>query len=283
MKNILVPTDFSNNSLKAALYAAEIAKKNGATVSFLNSVPLGSEKLEEPLPLYDKYKNLVLEEVKEELEKFRDSVTTVYPNLKTTIEIKDGAVVNDIVEFSDSSKTDLIVMGTKGASGIKEVLVGTVAADTISRSHVPVLVVPGDYEIKEPGAILFATHHFEETKALLSIIMVLARLFSATIHVVVFIDLGTVYSGQFTENNERLTNYINFLSGNYPDVKFKGEVIDGKDFENAIGLYHLHHQTDMAAMITYPKGFWEKIFHKSCTRRMAFHSTTPVLAIHYHE
>ncbi len=64
MKNILVPTDFSNNSLKAALYAAEIAKRNGATVSFLHSVPLSSEKLEEPLPLYDKYKNHVLEEVK---------------------------------------------------------------------------------------------------------------------------------------------------------------------------------------------------------------------------
>ncbi len=280
MKNILVPTDFSDNALKAALYAAEIAKRNGATVSFLHSVPVGTEKLEEPLPLYDKYKNLVLEETKGELEKFRNSVTSIYSTIKTNVIIKDGAVVNDIVEYSDSNKSSLIIMGTKGASGIKEALIGTVATDTISRSRVPVLVVPGDYEMKEPDGILFATHHFEEKKTLLSIIIELARLFGATIHVVVFINLDTVYSGEFTEYNERLTQYLGFLTKTYPDVKFRGEVIDGKDFENAIELYHLHHETDMAAMITYPKGFWEKVFHKSVTRKMAFHSTTPVLAIH---
>lgn len=283
MKNILVPTDFSENSLKAAIYAAEIAKRTGATVTFLHSVPLGGEKLDEPLPLYDKYKNLVLEEVQNELEKFRAGVAAVYPSLKTSTVIKDGAVVDSIVEFSESNKIELVVMGTKGASGIKEVLIGTVATAAISHSNVPVLVVPGDYEIEQPDGILFATHHFETNKKLLSIIIELARIFSAMVHVVVFIDLGTAYSGQLIENNERLTEYLGFLTKNYPDVKFRGEVIDGKDFENAIELYHLHHQTDMAAMITYPKGFWEKVFHKSVTRRMAFHSTTPVLAIHFHD
>lgn len=283
MKNILVPTDFSDNALKAALYAAEIAKKNGATIFFLHSAPLGGEELDEPLPLHDKYKKLVLEEIQGEMEKFSKSVTAVYPSIKTSTTIIDGAVVNSIIEFTQVNKIELIVMGTKGASGIKEVLVGTVATDTISRAQVPVLVVPGDYEIEEPDGILFATHHFEKNKKLLSVIIELARMFSAMVHVVVFIDLGSAYSGELTEDNKRLTEYLDFLAKNYPDIKFRGEVIDGKDFENAIELYHLQHKTDMAAMIMYPKGFWEKVFHKSVTRRMAFHSTIPVLAIHFHE
>ena len=210
MKNILVPTDFSDNALKAALYAAEIAKRNGATVFFLHSVPLGGDELDEPLPLHDKYKNLVLEEIRDELEKFRASVTAVYPSIKTTTAIKDGAVVESIVEFTKTNKVDIIVMGTKGASGIKEVLIGTVATGTISHSQVPVLVVPGDYEIEEPDGILFATHHFERDKKLLAIIIELARIFSAMVHVVVFIDLGSAYSGELTEDNKRLSRIPGF-------------------------------------------------------------------------
>jgi nucleotide-binding universal stress UspA family protein len=99
----------------------------------------------------------------------------------------------------------------------------------------------------------------------------------------VFIDIDTADPVQYLENKHRLERYLVFLTSAYPGISFKGAVIDGKDFENAIELYHVQHETDMAALITYPKGFWEKIFHKSVTRKMAFHSTIPVLAIPFHE
>jgi nucleotide-binding universal stress UspA family protein len=283
MKKILVPTDFSENALKAALYAAEIAQRNGATIFFLNTVPLGAEKLDEPLPLRDKYAAIVLDELSDELEQFRSSVTSVYTTIKTEVRVMNGAIIESIVDFSTDNEIDFIVMGTKGASGIKEVLIGTVAAGTISKSGIPVLIVPREYEVEEPGAILFATHHFEEDTNLLDAITSIAKLFSATMHVVVFIDTDSTEPAEYLKNKHQLDHYLSFLTTTYPDLSFIGEIIDGKDFENEIELYHLKHETDILAIITHPKGFWDKIFHKSVTRKIAFHSTTPVLTVPYRE
>ena len=56
-------------------------------------------------------------------------------------------------------------MGTTGASGVKEIFIGSVAAGTVGRAKVPVLVVPQDYLMETPDGILIATSHFEKKLA----------------------------------------------------------------------------------------------------------------------
>ncbi|MGZ5191576.1 MAG: universal stress protein, partial [Flavisolibacter sp.] len=70
MKRILVPTDFSDNALKAALYAAEIARKNGAIIYFVHVLEPLDLKIHQPFPLHDKFVQLVSEERMSELRKF---------------------------------------------------------------------------------------------------------------------------------------------------------------------------------------------------------------------
>jgi nucleotide-binding universal stress UspA family protein len=279
MKKILVPTDFSDNALKASLYAAEIARRSGAAICFLHALEMGFEKIYAPFSLHGKYDSLVKEDRKTELDTFCKQIMKNYPTVKFTSVLEHGVAVNSILDYCAHKKTDLVVMGTKGAGVVKERLVGTVAAGVVGKSAVPVLVVPEDYELEQPDGILFLTNRFEKNTKLLRMIMELAQLFSAKIKVGLFMDVDEAEAVDYLAGNRHINEYLKFLKAKYPDISFTGELIEGKDFESAIELYHAVHETDMAALITYPKGFWEKVLLKSVTKKMVFHSNTPVLAI----
>jgi nucleotide-binding universal stress UspA family protein len=170
-------------------------------------------------------------------------------------------------------------MGTKGATGLKEVFFGTVTAATIGRSKIPVLAVPFEYLLEEQDAIVFATSRFEENKRLLKRVVELARLFRAVIHTVVFVNADTNISDQYLHNEKQMNQYLAFLKENYPDVSFTGKILLGKKFEQTIEAFENKNEVDMIAMITYPKSFWERMLRKSYTMKMAFHSKIPVLAV----
>jgi nucleotide-binding universal stress UspA family protein len=170
-------------------------------------------------------------------------------------------------------------MGTKGATGLKEIFMGSVTAGTISRTKTAVLAVPDEYIFEIPDAILFVTNHFEENTNLLSKIVDVANLFSAAIHVAVFVNTDTANITDYIYNGRHLNHYLDFLNKTFPGVTFKGEVLDGKEFEETIEKYDIKNEVDVIAMITYPKSFWERLMKKSVTKKIAFHSKIPVLAV----
>ncbi len=279
MKKILVPTDFSPNAGKAAVYAAEIAKCNEATVYFLHAMETGVGSMLFPVAPDENIYTHEKEKDKEQLEIFRQSVTNVYPGIKTEIILHEGMPLEAIHHVCEENNIGLIVMGTKGAGYLRQKLVGTVAADVVASAKVPVLVVPDNYTMEEPDKLLFATNHFEKDPELLQPVIEFATIFSAAVHPVVFFDTDKATAVDYLDGQRKMENYLQYLSKTYPSVSFKGELIEGKEFEHAIELYHTVNDTDLAAMITYPRGFWEKIFNKSTTRKMIFHSNVPVLAI----
>jgi nucleotide-binding universal stress UspA family protein len=281
MQTILIPTDFSANALKAAMYAAEIAKKNNAEIHLLHAIGMGDENIFQPYTLLEKYNIELAEERKKNLEDVQQILISHYQEIKVQTHLAAGAPVESILDFCRQYPIDLILMGTQGAGSMRERLIGTVAASVVSRSGIPVLAVPDEYEPEEPDGILFLTSLFEEDEKLLAPIITLAGLFKAVVNVGYFIDVDKADAIDFMDGSRKMDHYLEFLSKKYPDVAFKGEIIEGKDFEAAIELYHEVHETDIAAMIMYPKGFWEKILQKSATKKMVFHSKTPVLAIPY--
>ena len=80
-------------------------------------------------------------------------------------------------------------------------------------------------------------------------------------------------------NAEQLNDYLQFLKESFPTVDFKAGLLEGNDFEMSIEEYSNEHGIDIIALVTYPKSFLERILQKSVTKQMAFHSTTPLLAI----
>ncbi|MET3115603.1 nucleotide-binding universal stress UspA family protein [Pedobacter sp. CG_S7] len=185
MKNILVPTDFSSCATKAIDFAIQIAKIAPAEITLFHVIEyMGS--------VYDDYTGInidlfqtLVDESTKSLEQLKKDIEEQHGILVTTV-ISKSPVTEGILGAMQDSNTDLIVIGTLGASGLQGKLWGSIAAEIIGKSPVPVIVIPHEYNWQKPLKILFTTNHFEEDQDLLYPLFEFAALFSAEVHVVVF-------------------------------------------------------------------------------------------------
>lgn len=279
MNKILVPTDFSENAAKAAEYAALMADKSGATICFFHAIEPVADQVRQPFSLHDKFFKEVENARLRYLDEFRASIVEKFPSVKTETFLDHGTSLGAILNFAEKFQPDLIVMGTKGASGLKEIFIGSIAAGVIGQSKWPVITVPGEYVVESIDTLLLATNHFEKENKLLNPVVEIARLFSAGIHAVVFVDTDTAVAVDYSNNAWELNNYVDYLKRKFPGVSLKGELIDGKEFEDTIENYHKANSVDIIAMFTYHKNIWERIWKRSVTKKMAYHSKVPILAI----
>ena len=276
MHKILVPTDFSKNATKAITYASEVAQKTGATIYLMHSI---EPTINMATMQTDSSKPKVVSERTSMLKFSGDSVKALYPGVKVLTHLSGGSTLDSILHFSEKENIDMIIMGTTGASGLKKLFMGSVAAGTIAKTIIPVLTIPASYSVEEPDAILFATNHFEKNKNILKKIMDMSKLFYAAVHVVVFKEKDGEKYADLIYNEEQLNDYLSFLKETFPTVIFKGKLLEGDDFEMSIEQYSEEQGIDIITMVTYPKSFMERLLQKSVTKQMAFHSTIPILAI----
>jgi len=144
IKNILVPIDGSNYSLNAAEYAIRIAKNEKAQLFCIHIVtpriPYGYAT-----PASTENRNHD-EAIKRKVESWFDDVRNMAKDedihdIKTEIFIDVKSIIQSIVDYASRKDIDLIVIGTKGRSGLKKFLMGSVANGIVEHAHCPVLVV----------------------------------------------------------------------------------------------------------------------------------------------
>lgn len=141
IKSILFPTDFSECSTQALVYAVDIAKHYGSKVYILHVVYDISKAVDQyvsPLAIEEMYKDII-QRAKEEIEKFSyDELTSL-----TDIEriVIAGIPHEEIIHVVNKHNIDLIVMGTHGRKGIDRILFGSTAANVVRFAPCPVLTV----------------------------------------------------------------------------------------------------------------------------------------------
>jgi nucleotide-binding universal stress UspA family protein len=278
MKKILVAFDDTHNAIKGATYAAQVAERTGATLILFEAVEPIYDQIARPY-VGGKLKETMDQSRVEELRNMQKNLAEIYPGMKSELRLGHGTAHRSIAAIAEKENVDLIIMGTGGAFGLKEIFKGSVTANTIRKSRVPVLTIPGIYLMEEPDNILVATHHFEKDEKLLGPVIEIASLFSATIHVAVFMDTDTAGPVDYLENTREMERYLEFLRKTYPGINFRGELLEGKEFEPTLEKYDREKEVDMIVMFAYPKNTWQKLMRKSRTRAMAFHTTIPLLAI----
>jgi nucleotide-binding universal stress UspA family protein len=147
ISRIVVPIDGSENSMEAAGYALKMAEKYGSEVSVVHVVnidqylqSLGLYRLNYPDPIKKK-----IEEARAEAQKWFTEITRNAEQRKVRIktDVIDSAlsVVAAIVNYADREKADLIIVGTRGRSGISKMLLGSVASGVVTYAPCPVLVL----------------------------------------------------------------------------------------------------------------------------------------------
>ena len=150
---ILLAVDGSEESMAAAHYAVEIARKYDAeliAIHVISAKLLGFENTPQPnlfgLPATPSSLNNVLETSKQEaehwLDKIKQKLLADKVKLKTEVMIAlKPMIAGEIVDYAQEQNVDLVVVGSKGRSGFKRVLLGSVATGVVTYAHCPVLVV----------------------------------------------------------------------------------------------------------------------------------------------
>lgn len=137
IKNILFPTDFSEESSHALQYAVDMAKRYGARLYFLHVVHT----------IYDTswYVPTSIDEIYNDLEKSAQKELERYVKdlrgLNTERKVLTGVPYEVIVKFASDNKIDLIVIGSHGRKGIDRILFGSTAAQVVRYAPCPVLTV----------------------------------------------------------------------------------------------------------------------------------------------
>jgi nucleotide-binding universal stress UspA family protein len=142
IKKILVPIDGSECSLNAAKYGIKIAKDENAQlfcIHVIGSVPYGYASSP---PAIDQYFKDLEEKVQSWFDKVRDMAKNEgVPELKTEIFTDVKSILASIIDYATNKDIDLIVIGTKGRTGLKRFLMGSVANGVVQHAHCPVLLV----------------------------------------------------------------------------------------------------------------------------------------------
>ena len=271
MVNILVPTDLSDLSKVAVQYAVKIVNKLGGTLTLLHVVSLTQPtRATMRLQLKSLEKEL-MDTAKEDLEAF---VSEISGKLTTNEQIKfkvvSGASFSDTVKWEAKIlHTGLIVMGTRGARGIRKYVLGTNTASVIEVSHVPVLAVPELGEFKSFKNVVYATD-LKDVDRELQILIPYLQEFNSKVHLL-----------HVTPSLKEVATLEKKVAASISKAEISNvvaKVIVNKDVDEAIDYYITESKADLLAMFTHDLNFYEKLFNRSVTRQMAFHNKIPLLA-----
>jgi nucleotide-binding universal stress UspA family protein len=150
ISHILHPTDFSDSSNQALKYACSLATQFGAELHLLNVI---SETgiITPPIAGY------IPPDYYEEQKKFASEELSSYPQVlinhsgSVTRNVREGAPFVEIIRYAKDNEIDMIVMGTHGYSGIKHLILGSVAENVVRKAHCPVLTIhPENYVFEMP-------------------------------------------------------------------------------------------------------------------------------------
>jgi len=185
MKKILVPCDFSKPAINAFKFALDVAAQSKGSVYLLNIVELPVLHDTVMMPVLN-FEAELLKELKEKAEKSFSKLTSKYASsgVKVIGEVVFGPVAREIIDFTNAQKIDLVVMGSHGASGIREFVTGSNAEKIVRNSPVPVLVVK-DYSKRSIKNIVFPnTLDTEHQEALTMKVKGLQAFFKAHLNIV---------------------------------------------------------------------------------------------------
>ncbi|WP_372793234.1 universal stress protein [Lutibacter sp.] len=215
MKNILVPVDFSDQAKYAAKVASDIARVTNSKIFLLHMLELPTGIVDPSSFGNSNNAPTTLLFLKRAYEKFEDFKKLPFFN---GIEIEDSVqfhkAYDGIIDESKKQSIDLIVMGSKGTSGLEEMLVGSNTEKVVRNSEVPVLVVKSDVDHFKIENIVFASNFEQKSKVAFQNILNFASLFNARLHL---LKINTIHNFETTkESSDAIRNFINeFDLGDY--------------------------------------------------------------------
>lgn len=278
MKKIILPTDFSDNAWNAIFTAVKLYKDVDCHFYLLhayepNSLNLLGRRGQQRLGvIYDslsQYSIQELEKVKAYLNKHHSNSKHIFETISISETLEEA-----IYDVTTKQDIDLILMGTQGVTGAKEVFMGSNTVKVIKKvKSTPIIAVPSDFNFQQLKTVVFPTDftRFCEKFELLPMIE-LANLWKSTIDIL-HVSVEYILNETQKSNKNILEERLMDIPYTYHNVPFTGNI--SKSIQN----YLTEHSADLMALIRYHHSFWEKIIGEPVIKKIAFHSTIPVLML----
>jgi len=184
MSKILVPCDFSGQSMDAFRFALELAKAEQDQIELLHVIELPVLNDTTLMPTLSFEAEYMKEAAEQAKRNFQRMIKPVKKKLAMTWSVEYGNPASTILFHSKKKKSDLIVMGTKGASGLKEYFVGSNTEKIVRQSPVPVVAVPAGVSVASLKNIIFPTLLIGDNDTLMNEVKELQETLQARLHVV---------------------------------------------------------------------------------------------------
>jgi nucleotide-binding universal stress UspA family protein len=196
---------------------------------------------------------------------------------KVQQEIRIGFAAEEITRAS--KEADLVIMGTTGEGNLLEKVFGSVSTYVASHAKCPVLLVPGNCLCLGFNNIVYASNNIEADKVMLEQVFSLVKTGPANVHFVHVDKEGLAGQGQ--EYIVRNAQFEAAVRKGLPTVGFNSVSISCEDVQKGIVQYASDIKADLVVTATTHRGFLERLFHKSVTREVVFHTTIPLMILHY--
>ena len=272
---ILVPTDFSKTAAKALQYAVACYRQPGTTLLLYHAFRPFESGFYSPGKSREE-NNATEEELNEGLALKARQAALQSEDMVIQPVVERGHVERTLLKYAAAQHVDLIIMGTTGASGLKEKILGSVTADIMNKAQYPVIGIPAAYQPKPPAKIAFcSSYHLEDIPALKYLSTVLKQ-FGAALQIWHFDKKppGTGAENKLSKEYRLLAN--NMMAPQHIEFHF----VETANIDHALNKLARKKDLDMLVMITHRRnGFFENILRHSLTKQVAYHSQIPLMAL----
>lgn len=276
MKKFILPTDFSDNAYKAICYALKLYSKEECTFYLVNTytpaIYQSEYILHSPgqIGLGDIYQSFSMEQ----LENLKKELEQKFKNPKHTLIIHSvfNLLVDEIVDIANKEEVDMIIMGTQGATGAKEIFMGSHTVHVIKKAPCPVLAVPAGYNFQEPTEILFPTdYEIDYQHAKLSTLLDLATHYHSKVDII-HISSGNELTAKQQKNKDTLDALMGERDHHFHDLPSQ-EIIEG------INSFKSKSKVNILVMIQNKHTFMERLFIEPVIKKIGFHVTIPFMVL----
>jgi nucleotide-binding universal stress UspA family protein len=275
MTRILLPTDFSKNSLSAIEYGLQLFKEIECTFYLLNTYmpPVYHTEYLIGSPAQIGLGDIVQENSRNDLENLKERLEKEFKNPSHTFITHSALNVlsSEVTRTVEAEHIDAIIMGTQGATGAKEILFGTNTVHIIKNAKCPVLVIPSGFEYESPEQILFPTdYEVDLSKMNLSLLLKIISTHVSELNVM-HVSTGYELDTAQQKNRKKIKNLL--------EEKALFHDVGSDEIIAAVNAFQLKQKINLLVMVQNKHTFIERLFIEPVIKKIGFHVTVPFMVI----
>ena len=272
MERILVPVDFSEASENALNYAIEFAKELKGQIYLLNvydyiAVP------NDPIVWIPSMDDII-EDHMQKLEVIRKKIISQHGNrIKIKCYCEPGTVIEAVNTFVIKHHMDLVIMGMQGGGYVSEKIIGSTTTSLMRKAACPVLGIAMHVKYRPISSIVLATDYEDaDYKKILKPLIHLVQKVNAHLHILyvvepeVSLDAGIVTGVQ--------------VSRALKEIPYTVHTLAHEDISEAVDQFVSDKLIDITVIVPRKHSFFYSVFHEPNTKKIAFHTTIPLLTLH---